>query len=147
MNSIQEFQDDFRFLSNFYPAPFSFHGTIWPTVEHAYQAYKTTDGDAQKEIWEAKTPGEAKLLGKSVALRKDWGDIKLTIMTRLVMEKFSQNKNLAEALMLTEDVWLVEGNRWGDEFWGKCLAKNQGENWLGRILMIVRSEMFLKYEG
>ena len=33
---------------------------------------------------------------------------------------------------------LVEGNYWGDTFWGVC--RGEGENKLGKLLMQVRSE-------
>lgn len=34
---------------------------------------------------------------------------------------------------------LIEGNTWGDTFWGVCRGK--GENNLGKILMRLRSEL------
>ena len=34
---------------------------------------------------------------------------------------------------------LVEGNSWGDEFWGVC--EGRGENRLGCLLMDVRSDL------
>ena len=34
---------------------------------------------------------------------------------------------------------LVEGNTWGDRFWGVC--GGVGLNWLGRLLMQVRDEV------
>ena len=33
----------------------------------------------------------------------------------------------------------IEGNTWNDTFWGVC--NGQGQNWLGKILMLVRSEL------
>jgi hypothetical protein len=36
---------------------------------------------------------------------------------------------------------LVEGNRWGDQFWGVDLRTGLGENHLGKILMKVRDEL------
>jgi hypothetical protein len=39
------FHNEYRFLSNFYPAEVSFEGLVFPTVEHAYVAAKTTDID------------------------------------------------------------------------------------------------------
>src|SRR4051812_21328901 len=40
---IAEFQGEYRFLSNFWPATVEFEGIRYPTAEHAYQAAKTLD--------------------------------------------------------------------------------------------------------
>lgn len=42
-NKIFTFAGPYRFLSNFYPAPFVWDDILWPTSEHAYQAAKTLD--------------------------------------------------------------------------------------------------------
>lgn len=144
-NLIQEFRGEYGFLSNFYPAKLMWDGWEWPSSEHAYQAAKTKDPDARIDIHLAPTPGKAKELGKIVPRRNDWEDVKLAYMTGIVFAKFNQNEDLCQRLLETGNAWLVEGNSWGDEFWGKCLVKNQGENWLGRILMLVRSRLVLKH--
>lgn len=46
---------------------------------------------------------------------------------------------LREKLLATGDAELVEGNTWGDRFWGVC--NGVGQNWLGRLLMQVRDEI------
>jgi len=139
---IQDFKDEFRFLSNFYPCKVVVDDIEYPSSEHAYQAQKTTDVCKRKVIATLETPGMAKSAGRALTIREDWQDIKLSVMFGVLMAKFTQNKNLREMLLATEDTWLVEGNTWGDEFWGKDLKKHQGENWLGRLLMLVRSIMF-----
>lgn len=60
-------------------------------------------------------------------------------MRRLVWRKFTDDPYLAELLLATGDEELVEGNVWGDTFWGVCEGK--GENWLGKILMDIRKEL------
>ena len=45
-------------------------------------------------------------------------------------------------LIATGDAVLIEGNTWGDRFWG--MVRNDsgmwvGENWLGRLLTLQRS--------
>ena len=57
---------------------------------------------------------------------------------QLLRSKFS-DPELAEALLATGDAELVEGNTWGDPFWG--VYKGKGENMLGRLLMEVRGEI------
>lgn len=46
---------------------------------------------------------------------------------------------MSETIDSTGDVELVEGNWWGDRFWGVC--DGVGENRLGRCLMEVRKEL------
>ena len=60
-------------------------------------------------------------------------------MRGLVLDKFLYNVKLADKLLATEDAILIEGNTWDDVFWGVCDGK--GENWLGKILMDVRTEL------
>lgn len=136
---IDSFWDEHRFLSNFYVAEFKFMGFMLPTVEHGYQAFKTDDYERQMEILDAETPGQAKRLGQRVNLRPDWDIVKVGIMTSLVRVKFFTNEELATKLLATRPLKLIEGNTWGDTFWGVC--NGRGENYLGRILMKVRREL------
>ncbi len=77
MRSITYFKDEYGFLSNFYPSPFVWNGFCWPTVEHAYQAAKVKHLEDQWEIRTAKTPAQAKKLGKFVEMREDWEQVKV----------------------------------------------------------------------
>lgn len=132
---INEFQGENRFLSNFWPAKVRLDGIEYKSVEHAYVAAKTTDTAAREQI-AGMTPGQAKRFGRTLSLRPDWEQIKLTIMRELVSQKFTDPK-LAKMLKATGDQQLVEGNTWGDTFWGVC--KGKGQNNLGKILMAVRA--------
>lgn len=135
---IDAFSGEFGFLSNFYEATVYVDGKRFRTVEHAYQAMKFSDPSAREVVRNAKTPGEAKKLGKSAQLPPDWETKKVGIMRELVTKKFD-NPFLRELLLATADAELVEGNWWGDRFWGVC--KGSGQNWLGKILMEVRDEL------
>jgi len=123
-------------LSNFSPAPVDYDDTTYPTVEHAYQAAKTLDMAQREKILNAKTPAMAKRYGKKVTLREDWDQIKMQVMRDLLDQKFACMTAEAEMLKETGTTPLVEGNWWGDEFWGVC--KGVGENHLGKILMEIR---------
>jgi predicted NAD-dependent protein-ADP-ribosyltransferase YbiA (DUF1768 family) len=57
----------------------------------------------------------------------------------LVLAKFVAHPDLRAKLLATGERPLVEGNHWGDRFWGVC--DGQGENWLGRILVRVRDHL------
>lgn len=138
---IDSFQGPYRFLSNFYPSIVDLDGVAYPTVEHAYQAAKTTDWDEQKAIRDSATPGAAKRAGRHVKIRPEWEDIKLSVMKVLVIRKFRNSHKLMKLLLGTKPHALVEGNRWHDTFWGRCYCSKcngSGENHLGRILMEIR---------
>jgi ribA/ribD-fused uncharacterized protein len=138
---VLEFKGDYEFLSNFYPSKVYYEGAQYPTVEHAYQAAKTNDLSQREKILKASGPGGAKKIGQSVAMRKDWEDVKIKIMKDLVRQKF-ENRRLRINLLGIDGI-IQEGNFWGDTFWGIC--KGKGRNELGIILMSIRSELRNKY--
>ena len=148
MKIIHQFQNEYKFLSNFYSSEFTWRGIKWMTVEHAFQAAKTLDPQAQKEIRKTPHPGTAKRLGRTVKLRDDWEQTKLLVMAELVWEKFDQNPLLMNKLLATGMDKLIEGNHWHDNFWGDCLcnscSQRKGKNWLGIILMEVRKSSATK---
>jgi N-glycosidase YbiA len=135
---ISEFKGPFRFLSNFWNVEVTLDGVKYPTVEHAYQAAKTSP-ENRVPFLNCERPGEAKRLGRKVPMRSDWESVKLDVMYQLVKEKFASNPILNRWLQNTGTQTLVEGNTWGDCFWGVCNGK--GENHLGKILMRVREEL------
>jgi len=128
----------YDFLSNFYSSTVSFEGKLYPTVEHAYQAAKTTDPQIREMIRKARGPGEAKKLGQGIIVRNDWHDVRLSIMRSLIKEKFF-NPFLTHRLLNTGESQLILNNKWNDRFWGVC--RGEGENWLGKILMEVREDL------
>ena len=133
---ITSFRGDHFFLSNFYPCKIVYRGREYKTAEHAFQAQKCVTKDDIIEIQEANNPQMAKRIGKKVKLREDWEDVKVSIMTEVVSQKFLQHPHLIEMLLQTGDEELIEGNTWRDYFWGVC--KGKGKNNLGKILMKVR---------
>ncbi|MFW6127155.1 MAG: NADAR domain-containing protein [Thermodesulfobacteriota bacterium] len=143
--AIDDFQGDYAFLSNFAPAPVRLNGVQYPTVEHAYQAAKTLEPAEREKIRGASTPGLARKMGRKVAKRPDWPDLKVDLMRDLVRQKFEGQRDLKKSLLATGDAELVEGNTWHDNFWGDCrcarCTSTPGQNWLGRILMDVRRQL------
>jgi len=136
---IKEFQGEYRFLSNFYPAQMHHDGLLFPTSEHAFQAAKTLNFQYRWEISQLSTPGQAKRAGKEVLLRPDWEQAKVRIMAEIVALKFLQNPPLLRKLLQTGVAVLEEGNQWHDTFWGICDGK--GNNHLGKILMSFRDRV------
>lgn len=132
---IDAFRGEYNFLSNFWYV--DVYG--YPTVEHYFQAMKTTDPVERDRIKALRSPAEAKRAGRRVALRPDWESIKLDVMEAGLRYKFAPGKELANKLIATGDAELVEGNTWNDTFWGVC--RGRGENHLGKLLMKVRGEL------
>jgi len=143
-DTIWLFSGRYEFLSNFYPLT---HGVripddierIYPSVENAFQASKTLLKEDRLPFL-AYSPAKAKREGKLLQKRQDWEEIKIEIMTDLVRQKFCNNADLAAKLILTSPRTLVEGNSWGDMYWGVDLRSKRGLNYLGQILMKVREE-------
>jgi ribA/ribD-fused uncharacterized protein len=128
-------------FSNFAAHPVTLDGQRWPTSEHYFQAQKFHDAAYREKIRTAKSPMIAARLGRSrtVPIRPDWEDVKIDAMRRAVFAKFSAHPELKEMLLATGDEEIVEpADR--DNFWG-CGPNGSGQNWLGRILMEVRSEL------
>jgi hypothetical protein len=138
---IDRFEGQHRFLSNFFVLPkvIPHDGILYPTTEHAFQAAKTLDFRARFEISKLHHPGLAKRAGRGVELRPDWDRCKGRIMYELVLIKFVLNPELRGKLLDTYPNKLIEGNTWGDTYWGVC--KGIGENKLGSILEIVRQQL------
>lgn len=142
---IDCFDGKYAFLSNFYSSPIApFNdGIVYPTVEHAFQAYKTTDINKRKEIAAQPTPGKAKHLGRHVKIRDDWQEIRINVMYTALKEKF-KDLELQTKLLSTGNAELIEGNTWSDNFWGDCHCPKcrdiKGENNLGKLLMKIRED-------
>ena len=134
-----------EFLSNFWPV----EGT---TAEHLYQSGKTFDQGWKDRIMSADTPGQAKRLGRNCPLRSDWGKekVRIDVMMGILAWKFAPNRHpdLWAKLKATGNATLIEGNNWGDRFWGATWDGQRwvGRNELGKLLMYIRDEHFKSFE-
>lgn len=137
MQTIDKFDGEYRWLSNFWPCAISFNGLVFSSLEAAYVAAKTDDPTEIMYI-NTLTPGQAKKYGRTLELRPDWDEVKVYAMLFLLRKKFKKGSDLAKMLDATGDAELIEGNTWGDTFWGVC--NGIGENNLGKLLMQVREE-------
>jgi ribA/ribD-fused uncharacterized protein len=135
---INEFQGEYRWLSNFWIAPMVIDGKRYRSVEHYFQAMKADSDVIHEIIRNQRTPGDAKRFAKTIALRPGWNSMRLNIMLNGVNQKFEQNLDLKKKLIMTNPQELVEGNRWHDTFWGVDSETGKGENQLGKILMTIR---------
>lgn len=131
--TINRFEGRYFWLSNFSTA-----GGVKPTLEHQFQARKAVTVEDAIFVMAAGEPGIAKKRGRSIKCRDDWEEIKLDVMHELLVAKFSVEKT-RQFLLDTGDAQLIEGNNWGDTYWGRCNGK--GSNFLGQLLMLVRFDL------
>ncbi|XP_052184304.1 riboflavin biosynthesis protein PYRR, chloroplastic [Diospyros lotus] len=147
--------DPYGAFSNFSPhaiqmADESVNYLSWPTVEHYYQAHKffgVNDPLARKcfeDIRSAKSPEEAARMGRKMQkqhpnlVRSDWESVKIDVMYGALKCKFSIYPHLNSMLLSTAGSVLVEASP-HDLFWGGG-QEGEGLNYLGRLLMQIRSE-------
>ncbi len=142
-------------LSNWYPAQFRLEGIEYKTTEHYMMSEKARlfgDEKIQKQILQARTPAEAKSLGRKVScfVEDIWHKHRFEIVVRGNTGKFSQNGKLGEFLVHTGNRVLVEASP-NDRIWGIGMGKNHqdrekpeewnGLNLLGFALMEVREKL------
>lgn len=152
IEAITSLRGENHYLFNFWPCCIEYAGWTWKSSEHAYQGCRVNAGDIEffHMIRAAPDARTAKRLGTYVRRRgyerPGWHDpvevggvyypLKVVVMFGIVHAKFVQNGELRQRLLATGAVQLVEGNTWGDHYWGVC--SGSGINWLGQILMAVR---------
>ena len=137
---IEEFQGEYRWLSNFYPVKIVIDGVEYPSVEHAYCSCKSTDSKWKSICSNEKNPGKIKRKSKKIKVIDDWDDKKLSIMKKCLEQKFNQEP-FKSMLIQTGNEIIQEGNRWNDKFYGVCLKTNKGKNKLGKLIMNIRYEL------
>lgn len=163
---ITTFRGMYWFLSSFAqipcPAPW-LDGAIAPTREHSFQACKAVSPDQARWVLDAPDPGEAKKRGRQVRAWLNWDQIRREVMLDLILGQLGSQPPFRVMLAGTAGETLVEGNHWGDVYWGAVPvtagiiypggngppplwkpdeASPQtwlcGDNWLGRVLMMAR---------
>lgn len=140
---VKEFTGQWACLSNFHLGTITLDGIDYPSGEHAFQAQKANcmlsdrKAEFRKKVAEAPSPSKAKCAGRSVKIDVErWDALKDDYMRKVVYQKFLQDPDACATLLSTGAAMLVEGNTWGDTYWGRCEGK--GLNKLGAILMEVR---------
>lgn len=139
-------------FSQWYEAPFVADNKTYKTAEHWMMAHKALlfgDDKAFQKIIAAKTPGEAKALGRTVEGFNDdeWNRHRYEIVKQGNLHKFKQHKALSDYLLKTGDKVIVEASP-VDPVWGIGLSQDssnannphswRGLNLLGFALMEVR---------
>jgi len=90
-------------------------------------------------------PSEAKAAGNRNGIIRDFDPVewelrKNGVMKELLRIKF-QNPELKNLLAQTGSAKLIEGNSWGDTYWGVDITTGEGANKLGVILEGIRNEI------
>lgn len=142
-------------FSNWYRCRFTVKGVTFNCVEQAMMYSKArlfSDEACANRILAAEHPREHKRLGREVKGFDEaiWVERRVPIVRALCLAKFSQNPELADTLLSTGDLTLVEASPY-DDIWGVKMADSdlrildkrnwRGMNLLGQVLEQVRSEL------
>ena len=123
--------------------------TSYWSVEVAYQTSKAKacgDMALALRISQSTSPYQAKKLGKRVQIKEIWETIKLEVMGRIQLEKYSANPDLRLSLLNSYPAILAEACT--DKVWGTGLPLSDpynvdptswlGTNWSGEAAMACR---------
>ena len=133
--------DSSELLSRNSPHPIHLEDKDWPSVEHYFQAMKFQNESYQEKIRLTKNIDQVIKLGKSWTKKKrpDLKKVQTTLMTRAIYIKCRTYDAVAQRLLETGDIKLVENSQF-DYYWG-CGRDHRGENHYGKILMNVRDKL------
>lgn len=130
----------FYFLTNFFMgAPITIKNTVYKTPEHYYQSEKFTDPVIKQRIINTGSADlAAQVANQNKSLIIPHFD-KLAVMKEALWAKFTQYKDLGQALIDTGDRQLVEHNI-QDEYWADG-GDGSGYNHFGKLLMEIRDDL------
>ncbi|MFA6459183.1 MAG: NADAR family protein [Candidatus Paceibacterota bacterium] len=135
-----------------YFSPYTSHaidvdGTLYPTVEHAYQCARYTDQNIREEIRTATSPVKAWQISckykhlQIPEFREE--NHKRKVMKELMRKKMEQHEEVREALKNTGSQKIIKRIVTyppGDGYWD-IGADGKGENEIGKIWMELREEI------
>ncbi len=134
---------EFFCLDNFSSFGFTYKGTYYQTVEHAYQSlkFKNVAPEIEKTIVECYSAYEAQRIAHEYSDRQSasWDKEKVAIMEQLLRAKLAQHPYVKKKLSETADYTICEDSP-KDDFWG--IGKDRkGQNQLGKLWMKLRKEL------
>jgi ribA/ribD-fused uncharacterized protein len=137
------YEQDFYVLSNFSAFNVGVFGRDFQTAEHAYHWKKFNESDSviANHVRHARSAHLAFKIAEQhkAQRRKDWDEVKVEVMLRILRAKVAQHDYVERKLLATGDRELVE-NSWRDDFWGWG-PNGDGQNMLGKLWMQVRAEL------
>ncbi|MGW4378763.1 NADAR family protein [Kitasatospora sp. NPDC004531] len=131
-------------LRHDYPAPITVDGVTHRSVAHAYWALSVADPGTRDAITTAETGGAARRIAAGAPRREGWEHARTAVLTRLLRAKYRQHPELAAVLLATDDATLIYDDM-DSAFWGDNAGR--GRNWSGRLLELVRSELWAEQAG
>ena len=134
---------EFYPLDNFSSFKVEWNGYLYASLEEAYQAasFMGSDESLVESIKHSHSADEAQRIAYANRdkQRKDWNEVKLSIMEELLRLKIDQNPYVRKKLLQTEQYTIVEDSP-KDAFWGWG-PNRDGENNLGKLWMKIRDEI------
>lgn len=139
---IRDFRGEHSFLSNFAECFIWLRGVLYHSVEAAFQSEKNPSAEWKKFCSDNKRNSVAAIraAGRMIKLRSDWHNVKDAVMEYCVKQKFKQEPFRSKLLDIPNDCFIVEGNTWGDTYWGADLRMG-GRNKLGNMIMQLKATM------
>ena len=137
------------YLSNWYPVQFSVDGIDFSSMEQFMMYRKAQcfqDKKIADKILQTEDVAQIKKLGRDVKGYDEnfWNGVRQIVVYEGLLAKFSQNHDLKEKLIGTDNAILVECAV-KDQIWGIGLSMNRskwrGQNLLGYALMMVRDQL------
>lgn len=149
---IKKNVEESRFCINWFSnmrgldSPFLYQGIQFHTVENFYQAMKMPKDrpDLRAEIAALNPYKSKKEIRKKEKYpwREDWDkELSIKVMRYGLKQKFKLGTSWGLKL-LNYNKDIVEWNNWRDTFWGKDIYTGEGENWLGKLLMEIKEEIY-----
>lgn len=147
--------DEHGYMSQWYPSPFQANGLTFPTAEHYMMWRKAKlfgDDEIAEQVLNAKSPKEAKALGRVVRGYDEevWLQHRQEVIETGNVYKFAAHPELEQKLLATDGFALVEASP-EDKVYGIGLAEDdprawdestwEGENLLGKALTEVRRKL------
>lgn len=133
---------EYYVFDNFSSFQVEWHGVLWPTSEHAFQAagFEVSAPDIYEQIRVARSAHDAQKIAheNKSKLSADWESSKIDIMKDILRHKIDQHPYVLKKLLQSGSREIIEDS-WRDREWGWGEDK-KGENKLGKIWMELRKE-------
>lgn len=138
-------------FSQWHRSPFVVDGSTYPTAEHFMMAGKAREfGDwaTLVKIFETEDPRTAKALGRGVHGYDDetWRKVRFPLVCRGSYEKFRQNPELAEILIITGDHEIVEASPY-DGVWGVGMGEREARSYYNEFVAQAPAGTVVQWPG
>ena len=139
---VAEEASDDAFLSNDFPCRIELDGEVFGSASQAYLYFMCKEQDDREKVLAAASPSEAQAAVVGAPVRDGWYfSGSLDAMKDVVEAKFTQNPELAAKLAASDDSALTYKNGGQGKFWSVDANTGEGENHLGKILMLVKEHI------